>query len=150
MRRALAAWLGAALLGGCSYLQLIADYDTKTYEETIRIGKEVDLFYGKLIELPPGQRAYAPHSARYVEIEVEIRSLVRRNAARRLNEESQKITRSILGFWERYQAKHKKDDTYPDARFDRDRFSRLFNAAAAAEEAKKLSGADRDPDKAQD
>lgn len=131
-------------LAGCSNLQLVASYDEKTYEETIRIGREVDLFYAKLIDVSPGERRYAPYSDRYAEIEADIRSLVRRNAARPLNNESQKISKQILKFWIEYRNKHREKDAYSDARFDRDRFDRLFTAAVAAEEVKRLQKDDRD------
>lgn len=136
--------LGAILLlAGCPHLQLVAGYDAKTFEETIRVGREVDLFYGQLIELSPHERRYAQFAERYVEIEADLRALVRRNAARALNSQSREISESILGFWNRYRDKHKAADRYDDAVFDRDRFTRLFNAAAAAEEAKRLEDGDR-------
>lgn len=136
--------LVAACLAGCSNLQLIASYDEKTYEETIRIGREVDLFYAKLVDVLPDKRRYAPYADRYAEIEADIRSLVRRNAARPLNSESSKINNQILKFWTQYRDKHREKDAYSDARFDRERFFRLFNAAAAAEEVKRLQKGDRD------
>ncbi|MDO9234745.1 MAG: hypothetical protein Q7U28_01770 [Aquabacterium sp.] len=139
------AWvlLVACTLAGCTHMQLLASYDDKTYEETIRIGREVDVHYARLVELAPELRHYAASAPQYVEIEADIRSLVRRNAARPLNEESQKISGQILKFWTQYRDKHREKDAYPDARFDSDRFSRLFNAAVAAEEVKRLQTDDR-------
>ena len=158
-----------SLLASCSHIQLVADYDATTYEETIRIGKSVDLFYATILDTKNEERVYDKYAAKYIEIEADIRSLVRRNAARELNQESKTISNNILGFWEKYRCNHKnryrnrplsndeicdsydeckdiKDEQqksactsrrgYPTAKFDRDRFSRLFNAAAAAEEAK--------------
>ncbi len=170
----------ALLLAGCSHIQLVADYDAMTYEETIRIGRSVDLFYANLLEVKNDERAYAKYTDKYIEIEADIRSLVRRNAARELNQESKTITRDILGFWEKYRCNHKnryrsrplsgdevcdnydecKDINderlkaaclsrkgYPTARLDRDRFTKLFNAAVIAEEAKKLAPGDHNSSK---
>ncbi len=134
---------GSLLLAGCPHLQLVAQYDATTFEETIRVGREVDLFYGRLLELPPDERHYAPFQDRYIEIDADLRALARRNAARALNSQSREISESILGFWGRYREKHKSRNRYDDAAFDRDRFTRLFNAAAAAEEVKRLKDDDR-------
>lgn len=140
---ALALLMGCTL-SACSSLQLIASYDEKTYEETIRVGREVDVYYAKLVDVAPAERRYASSAVQYAEIEADIRSLVRRNAARPLNSESQKISGQILKFWMQYRDKHREKDAYPDARFDRERFFRLFNAAAAAEEAKRLQTDDKE------
>jgi len=130
-------------LTSCAQLRFVSEYDVKTFEETIRIGKRVDAFYGKLIELAPDQRTYSQFSGDYVDIEADIRSLVRRNTSRQLNVESKQISEDILAFWQQYKEKHKTKNAYPDARFDQQRFERLFNAAAAAEEAKKLKTGDK-------
>jgi len=135
--------LVALCMAGCSSLQLVASYDEKTFEETIRIGREVDLFYAKLVDVPKTERQYAPYSDRYAEIEADIRSLVRRNAARPLNGESQEISNRILKFWTEYRDKHRTENAYDDAFLDRKRFDRLFNAAVAAEEVKRLQDDDR-------
>lgn len=159
--RAFAALIFLALLAGCPHLQLIAEYDAKNFEETIRVAKSGDVFYGGMLEMPDGERSYAKFSARYVEIEADIRSLVQRNAARELNTESRRISETILGFRHQYRKAHQERDAarsrepdavrtaamplYDGARLDRLRFNRPFTAAAAAEEAKKLRAGDRAP-----
>lgn len=134
----------ALLATACRHVQLVADYDAASVEETIRIGKRVDVFYGKVVELDTAARVYAPFAEDYIEIEADIRSLVRRNTARPLNSESTQIAKTILGFWTQYHEKHKTKDRYPDARFDRRRFERLFDALSA-EVAKRLGAEDRAP-----
>lgn len=93
--------LACLLLASCQHIQLVAEYDTKTFEETVGIGREVELFYGRLQELPPDQRTYLQFADRYVEIEADLRSLVRRNAACALNNQSREVSENILRFWER-------------------------------------------------
>jgi hypothetical protein len=147
MMRRLAAVLAialTALASACSHIQLIADYDEATLEESIRIAKRVDVFYGTLLELEPEGRTYAPFADDWVDVGAEIGSLVHRNASRPLNEESLQISQDILAFWRSYQEKHKEKDAYPDARFDRRRFERLFRAAVSAEAAKQRSPDDRE------
>ena len=145
------AALFSALATACAPIRLVADYDATSVEETIRVGKRVDLFYGKVVELDTAARVYAPFAEDYIEIEADIRSLVRRNTARPLNSESTQISKIILGFWTQYHEKHKTKNRYPDARFDRRRFERLFDAALSAEVAKRLGADDRaapaDPDR---
>jgi hypothetical protein len=135
----------ALLTTACAPIRLVADYDAASVEETIRVGKRVDIFYGRIVELDTAARVYAPFVDQYIEIEADIRSLVRRNTARPLNSESTQIARTILAFWTQYHDKHKTKDRYPDARFDRRRFERLFDAALSAEVAKRLGAEDRAP-----
>jgi hypothetical protein len=133
---------------GCS-VKFVADYDAATFDEILRVGKSVDRFYGEMLEVPEAQRQYAKYSTKYVEIETDIRSLLMRNKARPLNAESIKINETILNLWLKYKNNHQKADTYRTgvARLDRNRFLRLFAAAADAEAAKRLDGDDRNPDK---
>jgi len=137
--------LFALSTGACS-VKLIADYDATTFEEIIRVSKKVDQFYGHLLETAEGDRQYSKYANQYVEVETDIRSLVTRNQARPLNIESIKISQSILNLWIKYKQGHQTKDGYSTgtAKLDRARFVRLFNAAAAAEEAKKLDPDDSD------
>jgi len=129
----------------CAPVRLIADYDATTYEETIRVAKRVDVFYGKVLELEAKDRLYAPFAPDYVDIGADLRSLVQRNASRALNSESRRISQIIVDFWEQYQAKHKANNAYADASLDRRRFTRLFEAALSAERAKQLASEDKQP-----
>jgi len=133
---------------GCS-VKFVADYDAATFDEILKVGKGVDRFYGEMLEAPEAQRPYAKYSTKYVEIETDIRSLLLRNKARPLNSESITINETILNLWLKYKDNHQKTDTYRTgvARLDRNRFLRLFAAAADAESAKRLDGDDRNPSK---
>jgi hypothetical protein len=139
--------LGLAL-GGCA-VKLVADYDPTTFDETLSLGKKVDRFYGDLLETPAGARQYKKYADKYVEIETDLRSLYIRNKARPLNDESTQISDIILKLWVKYKSNHAQKDAYPDgiAKLDRARFTRLFIAAANAEAAKKLTAAEKDPEK---
>ncbi len=132
-------------LGGCS-IKLTADYDANTFEEILKVAKKVDRFYGNLLEVPQEERRYSRYAEQYVEIETDIRSFVTRTKAKPFNEESTNISEIILKLWIKYKRVHQTNDGYHSgvAELDRGRFVRLFNAAAAAEEAKKLNLDDRD------
>ena len=140
IRKGLLLWivLFCLLVAGCA-VKLVPDYDSGTFEEIIRAEKEVDLFYGNLLETPARERAYSRYAGQYVSIETDLRLLVSRNESRPLNEESASIARTILDFWEKYKARHEQENGYPDgsARLDRSRFTRLFRSALSAEAAKK-------------
>ena len=138
----------ALLFVGCQ-VKLVSDYDSATFEEILKIGKKVELFYGELLEIPANSRPYQKFASQYVEIETDIRSLYIRNQARALNKESTEISTITLNLWLKYKTLHAQKDGYPDgiAKLDRKRFTRLFVAAADAEASKKLDADDRDTEK---
>jgi len=133
---------------GCA-VKLVADYDSAAFEEILAVGKKVDMFYGTLLETKSDSRSYSAFSDQYVALEADIRGMLTRNQARALNSESTEISRIILNLFTKYKDRHKTSNTYSDgnAKLDRNRFGRLFASAASAEEAKKLSGDDKDPEK---
>lgn len=135
-------------LGGCT-IKLVADYDSTTFEEIIKVGKKVDRFYGDLLETPSADRHYEKYADKYVEIETDLRSLYTRNKARALNDESIRISEIILNLWLKYKTNHATKNGYGDgvAKLDRERFTRLFISAADAETAKKLDPDDKNPEK---
>ena len=138
----------AFAVNGCA-IKLVPDYDGVTFEEIIKVGKKVDRFYGDVLETKSIDRPYQKFSERYVDIETDIRSLVTRNRARALNEESTQISEIVLKLWVKYKDNHKLKDTYSDgnAKLDRNRFIRLFSSAASAEVAKKLDPDDKNAEK---
>lgn len=142
------ALLFALVSTGCA-IKLVADYDSAAFEEILATGKKVDKFYGTLLEAKVNDRKYATFADQYVTLETDIRGMVTRNQARALNSESTEISRLILKLFEKYKGLHKANDTYSDgtAKLDRNRLARMFASAASAEEAKKLTADDKNPDK---
>jgi hypothetical protein len=126
-----------SLLPGCS-LQLIAPYDARTEEHILLDARQVDHFYSELQDIPEAKRYYVLFGPKYREIEAELRSLVLRNKVRRLNEDSTQISQKILDQWVKCKERHRKLDAYKEAvaELDRDRFRRMFEYAARAEDAK--------------
>lgn len=126
------------VISGCT-VKFVSDYDEAMYEEVLRVSKEVDRFYGMLLEEDEANRRYQKYSAKYVEIETELRSFYTRNKSRPLNAESTEIANSTLELWLKYKQNHKKNNGYKSglAKLDRKRFGRLFMSAATAEAAKK-------------
>ena len=151
-----AAW-GIILWQGCT-VKFVADYNAEVAKQIIEVSKQVDSFYGYLLETAYLNRSYEAFKDEYIEIEVNIRALVVLNKARPLNDESIAIAETILDKWIKYKEMHKTNwdkfqnpvdesetmdakDIYKDtlAKNHRKRFTRLFTAMSVAEEAKKLN-----------
>ncbi len=123
---------------GCTGVKILADKDTKIYNETLKVGKNIDSFYVKLLKKEQSKRNFQTYSEQYIEIETELRSLYIKNKSKSLNDESIKISKSILGLWVKYKAKHQLENNYSNgnAKLDKNRFVRLFVSALNAESSK--------------
>jgi hypothetical protein len=119
-------------------VRYVAEYDASIKDEIIRIAKEVDLFYGRLLDTPANQRQYDKSRDKYLEIEADLRALKMRNEIRALNKESTKQTQNTLDLWLGDKNSHKKLNTVDDAtiKLHRRQFSRVFIAMAKGEEVK--------------
>src|SRR5574344_449765 len=130
----------AFLIGGCT-VHYVADYDASIKNETIRVAKEVDLFWGNLLDTPSNERQYDKFKVQYNEIETDIRGLLMQNEIRPLNEESTEQAQIALKLWIDDRTSHKKKDSISDfiAALHRSQYNRLFIAIAKGEEAKNMS-----------
>ncbi len=124
---------------GCT-IKLVANYDANVAQEIINVSKQVDQFYGELIETAESERGYEKFKEKYIQIEVNIRALIVQNKARPLNEESISIAETTLAKWLKYKDAHKENNDYKStlSKNHRKRFTRLFTAMSVAEEAKKM------------
>ena len=122
---------------GCS-VKFVADYDSVAFEEILATAKNVDKFYGTLLDTDPGARSYALFASQYIALQADIQGIVTRNQVRALNAESTEIAQTILLLFTKVKERHKSQDTYSDgnAKLDRGKFARLFAAAASAEKSK--------------
>jgi hypothetical protein len=123
---------------GCT-VRYVAEYDASIKDEIVRIAKDVDLFYGRLLEAPSGERQYRKYKDDYLKIEADLRALELRNEIRTFNKESTKQTKIALDLWMEDKESHKKEDTVDDAtlKLHRKQFARVFVAMAKGEEAKR-------------
>lgn len=122
---------------GCT-VRYVADYDAEVKAEILRIAREVDLFWGRLLDTPSGERQYANFQADYNRIESDLRNLVMRNEIRPLNRLSTEQSQIALDLWIGDKSSHKENDTISDfiARRHRQQFVRVFVAMAKGEMAK--------------
>ena len=139
-RRLISIFLSLIFLASCS-VKYVADYDSSIKEETVNVAKQVDLFWGNLLDTPVSNRQYAQFKDQYNLIETEIRGLLIKNQIRALNELSTKQIEILLGLWIEDKESHKTEDTFSDflANRHRQQFVRLFVAIAKGEEAKKMA-----------
>lgn len=132
----------AFLLEGCR-VTLIPDYDDSISHEILETAKRVDKFYLDMLETTVnenGDRAYNKMVDSYVEIEIELSSLLNKNKIRPLNENSIRICEITLELWVKYKEEHKEDNELSDGliKLNRLTFSDLFYAMLVAEKAKEI------------
>ncbi|WP_132435390.1 hypothetical protein [Natronoflexus pectinivorans] len=124
-------------------IQLIADYDANISEQIERTAMKVERFYLTMLETTTVEnngRAYDHFTEGYIDIEVELISLLNRNQVRPLNENSVRICEITLELWQKYKLEHKEDNSISDGVIGLNRltFSDLFFAMQVAERAKEL------------
>lgn len=119
-------------------VKYVADYDAEVKAEILRVAKDVDLFWGRLLDTPVDERRYAEFMDEYNEIEADLRNLVMRNRIRPLNKLSTEQSQIALELWLDDKNSHKKNDTISDfiAKRHREQFVRVFVAMARGETAK--------------
>lgn len=128
-----------AVTAGCP-MRFVADYDSAVVEEIFLISKKVDMFFGKILETSGENREYDNFKNTYIEIEADLRSLLRRNEVRAFNEPTIKQINIALELWQSDKAKHKEKNTVSDfiAKSHRKQFARVFVAMAQGEIAKDI------------
>lgn len=119
-------------------VRYVADYDAEVKAEILRIAKEVDLFWGRLLDTPADQRQYAKFKDDYNRIEADLRNLRMRNEIRPLNRLSTEQSQIALDLWLDDKTSHKQNNTISDfiANRHRKQFVRVFVAMARGEIAK--------------
>ena len=122
-------------------VQLVSNYNADLSNEINTTAKKVDNFYLTMQEIPADKRQFVNFSTTYIEIEVDLNSLVTKNRVRPLNVESTRIAEITLRLWEKYKEEHKKDNTLSNGliRLNKKTFSDMFYAMQVAEEGKKVS-----------
>lgn len=132
-----AAFLTIGMLSGCT-VKLVSEYDASIKDETLRIAKKVDLFWGNLLDTDMAERQYDSFKDQYNDIETDIRGLLMKSEIREQNEASTKQISNLLELWIEDKKIHKESDTFSnfEAIRHRKQFVRVFTAIAKAEEAK--------------
>lgn len=132
--------LSILLLVSCR-VNLVTNYDTAIAEQIDNTSKTIDKFYLTMLETTTSQiggRAYGKYVPEYVDIEVELNSLLNKNRVRPLNQNSTKICAITLNIWQKRKEEHKSLDSLTNGliKANRKEFSDLFYAMQSAEKAK--------------
>jgi len=132
----------ALFFEGCR-VTLVPDYDDSISQEILETAKRIDKFYLDMLETTineNGNRAYGKFVDSYVEIEIELTSLLNKNKIRPLNENSTRICEITLELWIKYKEEHKEDNELSDGliKLNRLTFSDLFYAMLVSEKAKEI------------
>jgi hypothetical protein len=132
-----------AAINACR-VQFIPAFDAKISEQIDLTSKAVDKFYLTMLETTSTEndgRAFKKFADEYVEIEVELNSLLNKNKIRPLNKNSTRICEITLQLWQKYKLEHKDDNTLSDGliKLNNKTFSDLFYAMQVAEKGKELT-----------
>ncbi len=135
--------LSTLALNSCK-VTLLPSYDAGISEQIENTSKTVDKFYLSMLEFTSSEndgRVFDKFAREYVDIEVELNSLLTKNKIRPLNENSTRICEITLQLWIKYKEEHKTDNTLSDGliKLNRKTFSDLFYAMRVAEEGKKIA-----------
>jgi hypothetical protein len=122
---------------------LLPEYNAELSKDIENTAKMVDKFYLLMFETTSAEndgRSYDKFAGQYVEIEVEINSLLNQNKIRPLNENSIRICEITLELWRKYKEEHKTDNTLSNGliQLNMKTFADLFFAMQVAEEGKNL------------
>ncbi len=130
------------LLFAACKVQFISNYNAELSKEINETAKKVDNFYLTMQDVPLADRQYDHFSTGYIDIEVDLNSLVTKNRVRPLNNESTRITEISLQLWEKYKEEHKKDNSLSNGliKLNRKTFNDLFYSMQVAEEGKRVGG----------
>lgn len=122
---------------------LLPSYDASIAEQIEKTTKQADKFYLTMLETTTEEnngRSFDKFVNQYVDIEVELYSLLNQNKVRPLNENSTRICEITLELWQKYKEEHKTDNTLSNGliKLNRQVFSDLFFAMQVAEKGKDI------------
>ncbi len=121
-------------------LSLLPGYNEQIATQIDTIARQVDHLYLNMLEYQkPEGRVYQNYQAEYVNIELELNSLYRKNLVRPLNKESARNCQLALKIWRDYKQQHKDKNTLSDALIELNRtyMNDIFYTIQTGEEAKR-------------
>lgn len=120
----------------------VATYDYMVAQQIEVVAKKIDKFYLTMLETTNNeneQRVYSKFAVQYIDIEVELKSLLQKNQRRANNQESIVINERILNKWLEYKEIHKRENQLSNADIEANmmNFENMMNTFRIAEELKK-------------
>jgi len=131
------------LLFSTCKVTFVPEYDAELSSQIDETAKMVNRFYLEMLETTSNQnegRAFEGFIQGYIDVEVELNSLLNKNKIRPLNDNSTRICEITLQLWAKYKEEHKTDNALSDGliKLNRQTFSDLFYAMQVAEKAKEI------------
>lgn len=135
-------FVGILALSSCK-ITLIPDYNEAIAKQIDNTAMSVDKFYLTMLETTTasgGERSFNNYARQYVDIEVELSSLLNKNKIRPLNENSVRICEITLQLWRKYKEEHKTKNSISNGiiKLNQKTFSDLFYAMQVAEKGKSI------------
>lgn len=123
---------------------MVAPYDDSIMQQIEATAKDIDRFYLTMLEGKTQAnlgRDYKYFQEDYINIEVELNSILMKNRVKPLNEHSIRICEITLELWRKYKAEHQQDNTLSDGliKLNRKTFDDLFFAMQSAEKGKQIA-----------
>jgi len=145
LRRSIVLFYLGLIIGvsGCK-ITLVPSFDAQIQEQIESTSKEIDRFYLQMIDLTTnseGGRSYDQYREGYINIEVELLSLLNKNKVKPLNTHSTRISEITLELWRKYKNEHKEDNSIPDGliKLNMLAMSDLMYAMLVAEKGKSIA-----------
>ncbi len=135
--------LVASMLFASCKVTFVPEYDAELSAQIDESAKLVDRFYLEMLETTSNQndgRAFEKFIQGYIDVEVELNSLLNKNKIKPLNENSTRICEITLELWKKYKNEHKTDNSLSDGliKLNRQTFGDLFYAMQVAEKGKEI------------
>jgi len=138
----LIAIISVFFINSCK-VALIPGYDASILSQIETTSKQVDKFYLSMLETTTPEnngRKFELFANEYVNIEVELNSLLTKNKIKPLNENSTRICEITLELWQKYKEEHKTKNTLSNGLIilNRQSFNDLFYSMQVAEKGKDM------------
>lgn len=122
-------------------VSLVAAYDSMVAEKIEEVNKEIDKFYLVMLETTlneDDERIYDKYAEQYIDIQLDLKSLLQKNKRRDKNDETIKINQRIYDKWIEYKEIHKSQNELDDADIEANMMNmdNMLNTMLAAEQFK--------------
>ncbi|WP_211826685.1 hypothetical protein [Kistimonas asteriae] len=139
MKKQYLGWFTACLilLSGCS-LNLVGPYDPQTTAQLQTIDRKIEYMYLSMHALEESQRHYDRFAKQYLDLDIDIRALERRQERRESNKETLQQVQILAQLWQQDRKIHQQQDGLSDFMIKRrqEQYLRLIDTIMRGELAK--------------
>ncbi|MFM2480566.1 hypothetical protein [Celerinatantimonas sp. YJH-8] len=129
-------------LVGCNVIQ-VATYDPSSFQLMQQIDRSIDKLYLSMSAKPQDHRNYSQFASQYLDIQVQIRSLVRLQMFRKNNSETLKQSQILENLWQSGRQEHQSKGTLSNViiRLRQSQYQRMLSTLMKGESLKPHQGA---------